>query len=246
MRQLTLDIRPEESPDFAAFVPGANGEALEHLRDLACPHHFGSLYLWGEAGSGCSHLLRATAATARAQGRPVEIRAAAEIADDLPLPSDGLLIIDEVEQLGSAAQIALFRAYNSARFINLALLVAGPVPPLELALREDLRTRIGQSLIYQIHPLSDEDKAETLRLHAKGRGFELAPELIGYLLRHGRRDLGFLLAVVDALDEQTLVQKRPVSLPMLREILSGGEGAKDKGEGQNRPCPTPDQRNSDS
>jgi len=216
MRQIPLELRLQAAPDFDSFVPGANAELIGRLRHLATPLSFDSLYIWGELGSGCSHLLQATAGTA---GRPVSVWRGAEVGENLPLPPGGLLVVDEVERLSPEGQIALFRAINTARLIGLALLMAGDAPPLHLALREDLRTRIGQALIYQVQPLSDEEKAETLARHARVRGLRLEPEVLAYLLRHGRRDLVSLFAVLDALDEQTLAQKRLASVALVKEIL---------------------------
>ncbi|MDD5295645.1 MAG: DnaA regulatory inactivator Hda [Rhodocyclaceae bacterium] len=220
MRQIPLDIRPAPVADFANFVPGANAELVERLCHLATPLAFDALYIWGELGSGRSHLLQATAAAA---GRPVTAWRGAEVGEDLPLPPGGLLIVDEVDRLSPEGQIALFRAFNTARLVGLALLMAGDAPPLHLALREDLRTRIGQALIYQVQPLSDEEKAETLARHARARGMRLEPEVITYLLRHGRRDLGSLFAVLEELDEQTLIRKRSASVALVKEILAGRE-----------------------
>jgi DnaA family protein len=218
MRQIPLDIRLAAIPDFDNFVPGANAELIERLRHLATPMAFEGVYVWGELGSGRSHLLQATAAAA---ARPVSVWRGTDVGEDLPLAPGGLLIVDEVDQLSPQGQIALFRAINTARLVGLALLLAGDAPPLHLALREDLRTRIGQTLIYQVQSLSDEEKAETLARHARARGLRLEPEVIAYLLRHGRRDLGPLFAVLDALDEQTLAQKRTASVALVKEILAG-------------------------
>lgn len=221
MRQIPLDIRVQAAPDFDSFVPGANAELIGRLRHLATPLSFDSLYIWGELGSGRSHLLRATAGAAQ---RPVSVWRGEEVGENLPLPPGGLLVVDEVERLSPEGQIALFRAINTARLIGLALLMAGDAPPLHLALREDLRTRIGQTLIYQVQPLSEEEQAETLARHARARGLRLEPEVIAYLLRHGRRDLGSLFAVLDALDEQTLTQKRLASVALVKEILASRAG----------------------
>lgn len=219
-QQLTLDIRPEPHPTLDNFIVGANAELLARLRALAQPRAFDAVYLWGPPGSGRSHLLRATRAAADAASRRVVLFAAEEAGADLPCPPGGLLIVDDADRLDEAAQVALFRAFNSARLAGLALLVSGPVPPLELALREDLRTRIGSAIVYQVKPLSDEDKAATLHSQASQRGLRMEGEVIGYLLRHAARDLPSLMAVLDALDQASLERKRPVTVPLLKEMLN--------------------------
>jgi DnaA family protein len=218
-QQLTLDIRPEPHPAFENFVAGANAELVARLRALALPKTYDAVYLWGPAGCGRSHLLQATRAAADAAGRRAILVAGEEAGAELPCPPGGLLVVDDVDRLDATAQVALFRAFNSARLAGLALLLAGPAPPLELKLREDLRTRIGQALVFQVKPLSDEEKAATLQNQARGRGLKVEDEVIGFMLRHAERDLPSLMAVLDALDRASLERKRPITVPLLKEML---------------------------
>lgn len=215
---MLLDLKPEQAPTLDNFVAGANGELLQRLRDLCHGDSFEAIYVWGAGGSGKSHLLGATAAGAERK-RPVVQIAAAEAGAELPLPPGCLLVIDDIQALRPEAQIALFRAFNAARFSGLALLLAGDEPPLRLGLREDLRTRIGQTLIYEIQALSDEEKAAALRRHAIERGMLMDPAVVQYLLRHTRRDLPTLMAMLNSLDRASLEQKRPPTLPLLRELM---------------------------
>lgn len=218
MTQLLLDLRPEQVPSFDNFVVGTNVELLGRLRSLADPGTFDLIYLWGVPGSGRSHLLAAAEQEAAAR-RPTRLVNGAAVDDNLHMAPGGLLVIDDVDLLSPDAQIALFRCYNTARLVGLSLLLSGPVPPLALALREDLRTRIGQSLIYEIKPLSDDEKSAALARHALLRGMKLDAHLVHYLLCHGRRDLPSLMAVLDSLDRASLEQQRPATLPLLKEVM---------------------------
>ncbi len=216
MQQLILDIRPDTPKTFDNFVVGDNAEVLARLQAATRPGACELLYLYGEPGCGRSHLLEATRHGA---ARPV-MHLAGATAGEFDAAAGTLLLIDDLEQLGDTAQIALFRCFNAARRDALALVLAGSVAPLRLALREDLRTRVGTALVFEIKPLSDADKARTLREQAQARGMKVDDELLNYLLRHGRRDLPALLAVLDALDAASLERKRPVTLPLLREIMA--------------------------
>ena len=218
-QQLLLDIRPEQIPGLDNFVVGDNAELLAHLGSLTDSNTFDQIYLWGPPGSGRSHLLRGVLAQAQAKQRPVAWVDAAVLDDALSAVPGSLIIVDDVEALSAAAQITLFRTFNAARLAGLALLLAGAEPPLRLALRENLRTRIGATLVYEVKPLSERDKAAALSQHARERGMNVDQALIDYLLRHGRRDLPSLLAVLDLLDLASLQQKRPLTLPLLREVL---------------------------
>lgn len=217
MTQLLLDLQPAQPPSLDNFIVGENHELLARLRTLADPGCFDAIYLWGLPGSGKSHLLAAVASLA-VRRRPAMLLSRATAAAFVA-PPGGLLIIDDVDALDATAQIALFRIFNTARIVGLGLLVAGKHPPLQLDLREDLRTRIGQTLIYEVRTLNDDQKAAALRRHAIERGLKIDEGLVQYLLTHGRRDLPSLMAVLDHLDRATLERQRPATLPLLREVL---------------------------
>ena len=194
-RQLALPISSPPEPTLENFVTGANAELLARLRALAAGELAESvLYLWGEPGSGRSHLLAASA-------RP------------------GLVVADDVERLDDEGQIALFNAINAARDAGGTVLAAGNAPPAQLALREDLKSRLAWGLVYQVKPLTDAEKALTLHGEATRRGLKLSDEVVWYLLTHVRRDLHSLIGLLDRLDRASLEQRRAVTLPLVRELI---------------------------
>jgi DnaA family protein len=202
MEQIPLELSQPPEPSLENYVPGRNAEAFERVRALAQ----GTLreaivYLWGEPGSGRSHLLRAALANAA-----------------------GLVIADDVERLDADAQQRLFLAINDARDGRGAVLAAGSLPPARLELREDLRTRLAWGLVYHLKPLGDEEKKQHLRAEAARRGLELGDDVADYLLARLPRDLGHLSRILEVLDRQSLARKRPLTLPFVREVLSWAEG----------------------
>jgi DnaA-homolog protein len=219
MPQLLLDLAPEVLPTFANFVVGSNDEACQHLRTFADTSGFQAIYLWGAIGAGKSHLLHACAATPHSRRDIIRRHAHAPLPDPDTIKPGSLLIIDDVDQLDDTDQTQLFRLFNVARHQHLALLLAAAAPPLSLVLREDLRTRIGQCLILQLHALSDTEKRTALRHHSQQRGMRLDDALLNYLMNHGRRDLHSLFHVLDRLDQTSLEQKRQPTLPLLRELM---------------------------
>ncbi|HAF44491.1 MAG: DnaA regulatory inactivator Hda [Sideroxydans sp. GWF2_59_14] len=214
MNQLLLGIVPEWTPALDNFVAGRNAELLSALRHaLSGTSGERGLYVWGEAGSGKSHLLQAAVGAVRAVGQSA-IYACGEVPE-----AAQVVAVDDVERLDDAAQIQLFELYNSQRETGGMLLVSGLAAPAHLKVRDDLRTRLGWGLVYQIHALDDEEKTQALKQHALARGLELPGEVTTYLLRHGRRDLPSLLATLDALDEHCLRLKRAASVPLLKEVM---------------------------
>ena len=194
MKQLALGISPPPQPTLDNFVPGANAELLARLRELQAGTYSESvLYLWGEPGSGKSHLLQSCANVQR--------------------------VADDVEQLDEAGQIGLFNAINETRESGGAVLAAGSAPPAQLPLREDLKSRLAWGLVYQVKPLTDEERSAYLRAEAARRGMPLPDEVIAWLLTRMRRDLRSLAAILDRLDRHSLETKRPITLPLVREAL---------------------------
>lgn len=214
MSQLLLDIGPGWQPTLDNFVVGRNLELLSALRHaLAGSSSERCFYLWGENGSGKSHLLQACDHAAS------NMQHSAIYAQGSVPQFAEMVAVDDVECLEDTAQIELFNLYNRMRDSGGMMLVSGTQSPLHLMLRDDLRTRLGWGLVYQVHGLSDEEKAQALKQHAQSRGFALPPEVTQYLLRHGRRDLPSLMAALDALDEHSLRLHRAPSVPLLKEIL---------------------------
>jgi len=218
MKQLVLDIALPPAPTLDNFVPGRNAElvvALYALANGASNERF--FYLWGADGSGRSHLLRAVVAAARRNGRRTAwFDAETQVVD---AADDALCAADDVHLLGADAQIGLFNLHNRIRGGNGALLASGNAAPAQLALRADLVTRLAAGLIYQLHGLDDEEKSAALHRHAEARGLRLSAEVTAYLLRHARRDMPSLLALLDALDRYSLETRRAITVPLLRELL---------------------------
>jgi DnaA family protein len=197
MKQLLLDIQPAAKPTLENFIIGRNAEALNSLQQAVQGNPEARfIYLWGASGSGKSHLLQAYQAIA---------------------PS--ITCVDDVHTLTDEQQIALFTTYNQLRESGEVLIATGIAAPTQMGLREDLATRLAWGLSYQLHPLSDDEKAQALKNHAKARGMKLPDEVIDYCLRYLRRDLPTLIATIGALDEWSLTYKRPVTLPLLRQLL---------------------------
>lgn len=209
MSQLVLDFGPPPAPTLGNFVPGRNRECLAALRGLAAEaqaeaptgagtaHRF--TYVWGPAGSGKSHL----AAALRAQAVP------------------GLTVVDDCQRLDAEAQARLFHAFDRlAQAPGERLVVFGDQPPARLPVMPELASRLAWGIVFALEPLDDADLRRAIEAAAHARGIVFPPEVSGYLLRHTRRDMGSLKALLDALDRLSLEQKRPVTVALLRELLA--------------------------
>jgi DnaA family protein len=159
------------------------------------------------------------AAAATGAGRPVRHgKRLADVPDTPPEPR-ALVTVDDVDRADPDAQARLFTLYNALAATGGQLAVAASVPPARLAVREDLRTRLGWGLVYEIVPLDDAAKPAALAAFARQRGFRLGDDAIAYLLAHGRRDMASLVRALIALDAHSLATKRPITVPLIRAWL---------------------------
>jgi DnaA family protein len=214
VKQLVLDLIPEPLPTLANFVVGENAEAFNQL-SAAASGSFGVdggnvVYLWGAAGCGKTHLARALSAATSAP-----ILAVIGVAESL-LP---LAVVDDVETLDDDSLQGLFNLINQQRSSGGGVVATGRVAPRDLPIRRDLASRLGSGLVFQLKCLSDEEKANALRAHARTRGFRLREDVVSYLLRHSRREMTSLVSMLDALDRYSIESGREITLPLLREIM---------------------------
>ena len=226
MNQLILDLSIAPASAFDNFIAHGNEETVVALRQDT-PERF--VYLWGESGSGKSHLLQAWCHEAQIHGdNALYIDAAREpVGEDARHVSR--IAVDHVDALDDAGQIALFSVYNSLKQSGQGrLLMAGRLPPMHMPVRDDLRTRLGWGLVFEVKALDDEAKLDVLRRHAADRQLTIGDEVFHYLLTHWRRDLPSLVSLIDALDRYSLAVRRPITIPLLKTLLQN-VGGQDEG-----------------
>ena len=223
MQQIPLAIGPETLPTFDSFLPGPNAAAFEHLRALVQPA--APVYLWGPAGSGKTHLLRALAHRLQQQGQCVGWFDAADPAP-WPLAAEwSLVVIDRCEALDADAQQAAFALFVDATMQGgVQIAAAGRLPPVDLPLRDDLRTRLGWGHVFALQPLSEAETRAALRREADRRGIFLSDDVMDHLLTRFERDMASLMGLLDRLDHFSLARSRAITVPLLRTMLAE-EGA---------------------
>ena len=110
-QQLILDISPAPTPTLDNFIVGTNQQALQALQQCQPGR---AVYLWGNQGSGRTHLLHAM--VHEHQGRYFSaFTPSAQLlelsSEDTALPP--LLAVDDIDLLNRAAQAALFVIFNT-------------------------------------------------------------------------------------------------------------------------------------
>ncbi|MGY4828297.1 DnaA regulatory inactivator Hda [Sphaerotilaceae bacterium SBD11-9] len=218
MKQIPLAIGSDPLRSFETFVAGANLPAVAHLRTLA--QQAAPVYLWGVSGVGKTHLLHALASQVQQQGGRASWFSAAVPA---PWPFEernALIVLDDCDRFDAAQQQAAFALFVEATTHGIPIAAAGKVPPVDLPLRDDLRTRLGWGHVFALQPLNEPEARAALRREADRRGLFLSDDVMDYLLTRFARDLKHLMAILDRLDEFALVHKRAITVPLLRQMLA--------------------------
>ncbi len=218
MRQLPLAIGIDATKTFENFLPGENGGVIAHLTALR--PHAAPVYLWGAPGSGKSHLLHAAAQSALQHGRRAGCFSAATPTPWARAAGESLIVIDDCDALDADRQQAAFALFVDAADQGTPILAAGQVPPIDLALREDLRTRLGWGHVFALQPLSECEVRAALRRESDRRGTFLSDDVMDYLLTRFARDLKHLMSQLDRLDEFSLAAKRAITVPLLKQMLA--------------------------
>ena len=218
MQQIPLDLGPPPDPGFARFVPLGNEPLLTHLQAL----HPGAppTLLWGPRGAGKTHLLRALAQAWQARGAVVmAVDASSPVPWQLPEAAQ-LVLLDDVHALDAAQQHAAFSTFIEAVGQGAAVVAASQVPAVDLALRDDLRTRLAWGPSFALQALDDAGLRQLLSQEAHARGLALPIELLDYVLLRFERHPGSLMRLLAQLDAYALRLKRAPTVPLLRQMLN--------------------------
>lgn len=226
--QLALPLRLEDHAAFATLVPGRNAAAIAHARMLATGRRGESLWLWGPAGVGKSHVLQAACREADACGKRamyLPLDAGERLAPDVLAGLDALdfLALDRVETIAGRAdwERALFDVLNELRAADKPLLLGASIAPGAAGFAlADLASRAGGATVYRLQPLDDDEQIEALSLHARNRGFELEPAAARFLQVRVRRDMSALCGWLHRLDAASLAARRRITIPFIRDSLA--------------------------
>jgi DnaA-homolog protein len=226
MKQIALDIGLSRGPTLANFLAGPNEAALKHLQLWAGSPTRSPVptYLWGPSASGKTHLLKAVAESLREQGAT-----AGWLDATIHEPPEfderwAVVLLDDVHLYTAVQQHAAFNWFVNAQSLQRGVLAAGALPPADLKVREDLRTRLAWGHVFQLSVLSEPERRAVLRQAADARGVFLGDEVMDFMLTRFSRDLGSLMQLLEHLDGYALQTKRAITIPLIRAMLESDAG----------------------
>ena len=219
--QLTLDLghRPAMGREDFLVTPG-NALAvawIDRWPDWPGP----ALAIYGAAGSGKTHL----AEVWRRRSGAARIEAASLSDESTPaLVGPGIcLVLEDLEHalVGNAAlQEAVLHLYNATAEGGGHLLLIGQTPPVrwDCALA-DLRSRLGSVQAVGLQP-PDDGLIEALLLKLfHDRQLRVSPEVLRFIVARVERSCEAVQRLVAQIDQASLASRRPVTVPLVRDLL---------------------------
>lgn len=225
--QLPLELGFADSTCFENYYQQGNEELLTALKSTVTEIEPWLVFVYGAEGSGKSHLLYATLKLAQQQGLSAMFIALSNpsLSPEMieALDPQKLICIDDVNQWSGQveAERALFALFEKVRANKGKLIISSSQPPDRSGFElKDLVSRLGSGLVYSVQPLDDEQQHQAIKLRAKQKGLTISEDAINFLLRRTSRDTKELFSILDEIDRASLIEKRRITIPFLREKLS--------------------------
>ena len=228
-----LALKFPDDETFASFYPGKNDSLLIQLKNSVVGLGEPVLYMWGESGSGRSHLLHALCSEVDQRGDSVAYiplhhyqGMSLDIFENMEKVT--LVCIDNIEAIAANKkwEKALFDFYNrwldnkDNRSAGASLILCANELPKKLGIKlNDLVSRLEWGACYRLSPLNDDEKLGALQLRAELKGMRLSVDVGRFLLNRLSRELNTLLKALDKLDNASLVAKRKLTIPFVKEVL---------------------------
>ena len=226
--QLPLAVQLRDDATFDNFYPADNSLIVDQLRKLLDGAER-YIYLFGNKGSGRSHLLQAACHRADQQHLTSVYLPLAQLREHNPqelfedLEQLSLVCLDDIHTvLGSQHwQQQLFHLFNRLAQRQVRLLVAADCAVRELPVTlADLSSRLSWGALYQLKNFNDEQRASMLQFRASRRGMHMNDEVAQFIVHRYQRDTESLLAVLDTLDNASLKQQRKLTVPFVKSTLN--------------------------
>ncbi len=224
--QLPLNLALPDTASLEGFVGATNAGPRAAVADLVASSGQ-RLFIHGPADSGKTHLLQAACQAVGDQGERAVYVPLAQLDANPGAVLAGLETLDCVciddlsAQVGDAGvEIALIGLIDALHARRARAIFADRLPPAALPVYyADLASRLGWGGALSLAEPSDEDKLTLLQNRAEQRGLELPASTANWLLQHGARGVGDLLAGIDQLDRASLAAQRRLTIPFVKQVF---------------------------
>lgn len=225
--QLPLSFGETETFSFDQFLSGENNEVIQKLHSVVDDPQSEAIYIWGAKGAGKSHLLQALCKSLSDNEQRSVYLPLSQHQKFTPQILEGLeelsvVCLDDIDQIAGDEkwELEIFHLFNRIKEENHLLIITAHSAPQGIEFKlADLDSRMNWGLIYQLQELDESEKLIALQQRARARSFELPDEVGDYLIKRVPRDMHALFDFLDKLDMASLVAKRKLTIPFVRELL---------------------------
>ncbi|PKU23965.1 DnaA ATPase domain-containing protein [Telmatospirillum siberiense] len=205
-------------PGFSAvdfLIAGNNGDAHDWIARWPSWPSF-ALGLWGPPGCGKSHLAHIHCEASAG----ILLPAQALTKDDVPTLADYPSVVVEDADRG-VDEAALFHLFNLLRENRGFLLLTGRDAPArwKIAL-PDLRSRLSAIPVAAIRSPEDDLLEALLVKLFSDRQLRVGPDVLAFILPRMERSFAAARALVAAIDEAALAQRREISVALARVVMA--------------------------
>ncbi|MEM6407266.1 MAG: DnaA/Hda family protein [Pseudomonadota bacterium] len=202
------------------FVSDANQLAVAALEDASLWPN-GKLIICGPAASGKTHLAHVWAGEVGARIISGASLASRDIAQEASAP----LVIEDIDQLTSPDQTALFHLHNLMLAEGYALLMTTTRAPGQIGLElPDLLSRLQGTSLVALEPPDDALLSVVLTKMLSDRQITLPGGLLDYILPRLERSFAAARDFVDEIDARSLAEGKPIGKRLAGEILQRNQG----------------------
>lgn len=227
MTQLALTIALLDGFDFDSFYPMPENRDALALLHSAFWQSFQQVFLYGDIGSGKSHLLQACCYKAQEYSESASYLSLKQLAPYGVRVLEGLdqcalLAIDDLDFIiGDLAwETAVFHLINRCRQNGQPLLLAAHKNPHHLNCSlADLGSRLIWGPAYRIYNLDANGALAAFKWRAYKRGLKIPEHIIKYISKNFPTDIQSLMGILDELDKASLHKGRKITRSLIQETF---------------------------
>ncbi len=233
-KQLLLNFPARPEFNFSNFVISQGSRfAFDTARNFCNPSEtlYHSLFLFGQENLGKTHLLLSIGNLVAERGaRAIYIKGAdfsekiggVKSEQQTPLTDVDYFLLDDVEEMASsnAAQEKLYHIYNTVIERGGKVAFTSGFPPEKIENAESyLTSRFQWGMLAEIKPIDDGTTSRIIQKLAKDISLTLPENIINYLLLRIPRDFISLKDAVSTINQESYIQKKKVTLPLVKAAL---------------------------
>lgn len=225
MSQLALPLKLLDHAVFDSYFTAGDDELVSYLLDITASAKGPGCFVWGPAACGKTHLLQAVCERTGDQAvyLPLAEFAGTSVEVLSGLAGRRFVCLDDLDSVVGKPdwEVALFELWNQIADNSGVLIVSAKAPPKECRIElADLESRLSGLPVFRSQELDEEGRIKALQLRARFRGLALPIGTAAYLLSRSRRDMNSLYQLLDKLDTESLIAKRRLTIPFVRDVLN--------------------------